>query len=208
MEKLFDSLLILGKLASDVRFRTMAILQGKIYDSRKVKNYGQDSVVVNSLMILNIIDSCSFIEEYENFFGIISEDQFMQKILEIKKICKPVISTIKKWKDLKKVRNTFFAHNLRSKTNNLVFRDLINHNSPRTIYEIELLSHCLFLIDLIIHSEFKNEIKQAKSNISFKITPAREFSKDACWREVDNLTILLNNNLKKHNRDYTINLKK
>lgn len=208
MENLYDSLLILGKLASDVRFRTLAILQGKIYDSRKVKNYGQDSVVVDSLMILNIIDTCSFIEEYEKFFGIISEDSFKPKILEIKKICKPVISTIKKWKDLKNVRNTFFAHNSRSKTNRFVFRDLINHKSPRTIYEIELLSHCLLLIDLVIHSEFRDEIKLAKRNICFNITPAREFTKDACWREVDNLTILLNDNLKKHNRDYTINLKK
>lgn len=208
MEKLFDSLLILANLSQDVSFRTRAILQGKIYDSSKIKKYGQDSVILNSLMILNIIDACSFLEEYENFFGINSEDQCKTKILTIKKICKPVISTIKKWKDLKKVRNTFYAHNKRSKSNKLVYRDIIDQNAPRTIYEIELLSHCLLLIDFVIHKEFENEIQLAKRTINLNITPAKEFSKDDCWREVNNLIAIINQNLTKNNRTYSINLKK
>jgi len=208
MEKLSDSLLILGKLSSDIRFRTRAILQGKIFDSTKIHKYGQDSIILNSLMILNIIDTCSFLDEYEKFFGITSEEQFKDKILEIKRICKPILHTIKKWKDLKKVRNTFFAHNMRSKGNKMIYRDLVNQNAPRTIHEIELLSYCLLLTDYVIHKEFKNEIILAKKNIKFNITPAKEFTKADCWKEVDNLIVKLNQNLKNNNRNYVINLTK
>jgi hypothetical protein len=58
----------------------------------------------------------------------------------------------------------------------------------------------------IIHQEFKKEIVFAKRNINFNITPVKEFTKIDCWKEVDDLVVKLNDNLRVNKRRYSINL--
>jgi hypothetical protein len=204
MEKLQDTLLIFNKISLEMGYRTIAILKAISFDSKKIIKLGPNQSVLNSLINMNIIDSCSYIDEYEKYFGNHTEEIYLTKILEIKRICKPLISQIKKWKDLKSFRSSFIVHNLRTKDNEMVFRKEVNYNVPRGIYEIELLNHCIQLMSYIIEKEFKSEIENAKANFKLRISPPKGFKKSDCWRIIDELILITNQNLKKENKDYLI----
>jgi hypothetical protein len=184
--------------------RTIAMLKAESYDSKKAKQLGPDMAVVTALMDMIILDSCSFLDEYNKGFGVTTEETYIKKILEIKSICRPIVLQINKWKDLRIVRNSFVAHNLRTKNNVMVFRTLVNYNAPRGIFEVELLNHCIQLINKIIQIEFKDEIEYAKQNFKLNISPFDGFTKDDCWQVVDNLVIRINQNLEQSNRSYII----
>jgi hypothetical protein len=130
----------------------------------------------------------------------------MLTIHEIKKICKPIISQIKKWKDLQTLRSSFIAHNLRTKDKQMVFRNEINFDAPRGVFEVELLNNCIHLIMRIIDREFKSELEYIRANFKIRISTPKEFTKDDCWNIVDELIIKINQNLKNLNREYKINI--
>jgi hypothetical protein len=73
----------------------------------KTNQLGPDQAVVNSLMDMIIINSVSFIDEYNKHFGITTEIEYKERIIQIKKLCKPIFKQISKWKDLRTIRNSF-----------------------------------------------------------------------------------------------------
>lgn len=186
--------------------RTIVMLKGEAYDITKAKNLGPDMAVLTSLMDMVILDACSFLDEYHNHFGVTTEKEYKQKVLEIKRICEPLIGQINKWKDLRLIRNSFVAHNLRTKDNIIVFRTKLEYNYPRGPYEIELLNNLIQLIALIIEKEFCSELDFARDNFNLSIPEYSGFTKDNCWKIIDSLIEKINQNLKKNNRSYTINL--
>jgi len=206
MEKLIDTLLIFNKLYIEIGNRTIAMLKAESYDSKKANSLGPDMSILNSLMDMNIIDSCSFLDEYEKYFGVNTEEKYKNKILEVKAICKPIIKQIKKWKDLRLVRNSFLVHNLRTRDNKMIFRREINFDAPRGIFEVELLSNLILLLFEVIEKEFKVELEYVKKNFKVNISPFKGFTKDDCWKILDKVTTELNNNLKIYNRKYQINI--
>lgn len=206
MQNLADTLLIFNKLSIEMGNRTIAMLKAEGYDLKEAKKLGPDMAVITSLMDMIIIDACSFIDEYNNFFGVTTEVEYKRKILEIKAICKPLISQINKWKDLRLIRNSFVAHNLRTKNNTMIFRTPLNYLAPRGPYEIELLNDIIQLISYIIEKEFQSEIEFAKANLKLDITEFQGFSKDDCWLIMDNLAEKVNQNLRKFKKPYTIKI--
>jgi hypothetical protein len=80
MEKLQDSLLIFNKISIEMGYRTLAILKANSYDPEKIDGLGPDLSVLTSLIDMNIIDSCSFIDEYEQNFGVFTEVVYKSKI--------------------------------------------------------------------------------------------------------------------------------
>ena len=65
MRNLSDTLLIFNKLSIELANRTIAILKAEAYDSKKANSLGPDMSVLNALMDMIIIDTCSFLDEYE-----------------------------------------------------------------------------------------------------------------------------------------------
>lgn len=186
--------------------RTIAMSKAETYDSKKTNQLGPDMSVLNSLMDMIIIDSCSFLDEYEKYFGVKTEVAYKSRILEIKTVCKPIIKQIKKWKDLRLVRNSFLAHNLRTIDHKLIFRGEINFNAPRGFYQVELLNHLIQLLYEVIKKEFKEELKFAKTNFKLNISPYQGFTKAECWKIVDAMLIEINKNLIQNNRKYQIKI--
>tara|TARA_B110000908_G_C10259523_1_gene458126 strand:+ start:3582 stop:3965 length:384 start_codon:yes stop_codon:yes gene_type:complete len=68
-----------------------------------------------------IILACSYLDEYEQQLTPIKHPEHIDSILSFKKVTKPAIDRIKKWKDLKKYRNQITAHNYRIKGKSIFF---------------------------------------------------------------------------------------
>ena len=180
-----------------------SLLRADCFDAN-FNGFSKDSVIFTTLMDMNIIDACSFLDEYHEYFGVTTEKTYLPKIIEIKQICKPFIKQINKWKDLKKYRNTFSAHNLRNKKHENIYRSRIDHIAPRKIHEMELLCGCIQLITYIIKSEFEVEFVTAKQNINLDIPSYYSMTKDECYKIIDSLIQQANLNLNSSGRDYTI----
>ena len=76
--------------------------------------------LLTSLFYMTVIDAQSFIDEYEEVFGIKTGKDFFGEVFDCKKINKPLIAKIKEWKDLKDFRNHLLAQfKKREKTANL-----------------------------------------------------------------------------------------
>lgn len=135
-----------------------------------------------------ILDTCSYIDEYDREFGVSTEDSFKARALMVKKITKPFISKIRKWKDLDSFRNNIVAHNLRNKGKFVFWDDISQYNIPRNIYDIYLLNNCIQFAQNYIHQEFNAEVKEGVDKIKNNINPSENLlSKD----EVSSITIKL-----------------
>lgn len=82
MENLIDTLLIFNKLSIEIGFKTVAMVKAEVFDAKKINKLGTDISVLNSLMDMIIIESCSFIDEYEQHFGVTTEEKFKNQILK------------------------------------------------------------------------------------------------------------------------------
>ena len=204
MKNLTDSLLIFNKLSNDLGNSTIALLKGEAYNSEKSFRLGPDQAVVNCLMDMIIINSCSFIDEYDKHFGVTTEEIFEERILSIKKVCKPVFKQINRWKDLRTIRNSFLAHNLRFKDRTMIFRKEMNHNAPRGIYEIEFLNNLIQVVFKVVTLEFKKELDAAISSFELQISDFNQRTKDEHWAIIDQLIVDINRQLHELNRKYSI----
>lgn len=209
MKKIEESLLILRKIALDIGYRTVLLLKGDIFNGLKEEKVGPRTTLFTTLIGMNIIDACSYLEEYEKIFGVITEKEYSDRALLVKSISKPVVKEIKKWSDLINIRNWMLAHNLRINKGKMLYNQaILDYNVPTTIYEIELLSHCIQIINHIIVNEFDKELEEA-SNQEIAKTKEREFfTKEQCWNIVDQLIESVNRKVREYNKDYCIDLKK
>lgn len=109
-----------------------------------------------------MIFSCSFIDEYEKEFTPSKFPDEANRILELKRITMPAYKQIKKWKDLKKIRNNIIAHNHRINNGKSIFdsKERITYNIPATNEEYTLLADLVFIIAEKIHFIFPELIKE------------------------------------------------
>lgn len=109
----------------------------------------------------------SFMDEYEKKFIISIEDfKYENKMLKIKNKNKPGILRIKQWKDLKKFRNYFAAHNFRIKNESFFSEkfEKIELEIPNTLSEKKLFSGIVLLICLNIKNEFYELVSKFDGN--------------------------------------------
>ena len=158
---------------------------------------------------MTLIDSVSYLEEYEQVFGIKTEDEFRDRIKIVKTINKPLISRIKKWKDLKILRNQLLAHNLRQGKNGLYIFDVENlgYNAPRTVNDLFLLSNLIQFSTETINSEFLKELKTINNkNLKEVKLQANRLTKN----DVSSITVALlkeaNKEKEKFKRSYDFTL--
>lgn len=87
----------------------------------------------------SILEACSFMEEYEQNFGILTEPAYQDRIRFVKKAAKPVVKKIKAWSDLQTIRNEILAHPWRGKGNTFSFAKIFTYKSPRNFWELQTL---------------------------------------------------------------------
>jgi hypothetical protein len=130
-------------------------------------------ITLHSYICLNIIDMFSFNDEYNDFFHNQRFDDITlkERINKVKKINKEIRKGFD-WDQLKKIRNTVLAHNLRdnTKSSTLALTNL------KELYDIlsnlkSSISYCettMLLFDNI-KNEFEDELIQAQRTVMLEI---------------------------------------
>ncbi len=163
MNKLNESFEILSILAIEINNRSKLIVDlGYSGEARSFQP--QELTLLTSFIRLNIIDSVSFLDEYDNHFGVQTEKEYKNRIIETKQINKPFYDYIRSWKDLGLMRNQMLAHNLRvGDSGGFIYSiENLSYNSPRTLNDIFLLTNILMLMMHTIETLFEEEFLAKK----------------------------------------------
>ncbi|MDO1511138.1 hypothetical protein Q2T41_00490 [Maribacter confluentis] len=172
--RLQDSILVLCTLEALLSEYKKCLLKEK-----------SDSVVYSALTSQIVLNACSYLEEWELLGALSSEEP---RILELRKIAKPAIDRIKKWKDLKLVRNSVIAHNHRlpKQDNSLTITSIKRRLScPNSLFDYKLLIGCVYVTKnalLRVFGEEYNEIVPYLKNIE-QITPVNEIINEKRYRK-------------------------
>jgi hypothetical protein len=112
---------------------------------------------------LSIINTCSFLEEYQQHFGVKTEEEYKEKILVLKKMCGPFVKGIKKWTGFNSNRN-LLAHTLRDKNGVFAYLDPDHEKkyiTPNGGLDWMYVRDCIVGIKNVLNGEFKKELAQA-----------------------------------------------
>lgn len=114
-----------------------------------------------------ILQYCSFLEEYNNYF-IPSrfENHYKERVLIVRKRNKPGLKRISEWKDLFGFRNQMVAHNFRIDKNSFFSEKLkeLKYSIPNSNSEKNLMDGILYLICWNIKLEFPEIINELNPN--------------------------------------------
>jgi hypothetical protein len=209
MSKLVESVLIMTRFAREMGYRNQLLVDFEFPTRDSDKIIDKDLTLLNSLFYMTVIDSVSFLDEYQQVYGVKTEKKYKDRIIITKAINKPLISKICEWKDLRDFRNNLLAHNLRKgKNGDYVFSiENLDYNAPRNLNDLFLLTNLIQFSTDTIYSEFEDEIKEYASESTKEIKPNdRILTKD----DVSKITIELLNkaNLEKtrNKRDYAFRI--
>lgn len=116
-----------------------------------------------SLFLKQIIDICSFLDEFSAFRSFSKNNK---KIINICRKVKPAIERIEEVKGLRVYRNVLAAHNFRhqkNKENVVLLSDYTkNPECPNSIAEVFFLSALCSTIIEVINTDLENELELAK----------------------------------------------
>jgi len=209
MIRLIESVQILTKFARDIGNRNSLIVDFD-FPSRNLEEIKDKNLtLLNSLFYMSVIESVSFLDEYQQVFGVKTEKMFKDRIIAVKAINKPLISRISEWKDLREFRNNLLAHNLRKgKNGDFIFSiKNLDYNAPRDLYDLFLLSNLIMFSAETIYSEFKNEIDTIDSTTFQDIKPSEKvLSKDDVSRITVELLDKANKEKIRFNRSYSFTI--
>lgn len=209
MNKLVESTQILIRFAREMGYRNQLIVDFEFPTKDANKIIDKDLTLLNSLFYMTVIDSVSFLDEYQQVYGVKTETKYKDRIKITKAINKPLISKICEWKDLRDFRNNLLAHNLRKgKNGNFVFSiENLDYNAPRNLNDLFLLTNLIQLSTDTIYSEFENEIKEFASKITKEIKVSdRLLTKDDVSKITTELLKKANLEKTRHNRDYSFRI--
>jgi len=108
-----------------------------------------------------LIKTCAFLDEWNNVFGVLTEEGDKERILTVKRIAKPAHKQLSHWKQLKEFRNEMIAHNHRDKKGENVFLAGKSYHSPNTIPEVFLMCYCLKKMMDVLKFFFHDEMHDA-----------------------------------------------
>ena len=107
-----------------------------------------------------IMESVSFLDEYDSFFteGMV-EEQYQERVRNVRKVASPLYRKIRSWKDLDNYRNKVIAHGWRDKKNGnrLTVPHKKYYDVPRTNFELQLLTDLIIQLMAFIKIEFEVE---------------------------------------------------
>ncbi|PIQ48200.1 MAG: hypothetical protein COW03_11140 [Cytophagales bacterium CG12_big_fil_rev_8_21_14_0_65_40_12] len=134
--------------------------------SREVSDF---RLILHNYIRLNIIDMCSFIDEYNSFFKetITVEERISQRIKKVKDKNKVIKKRID-WQKLKTIRNISMAHNLRDrKSRNELSLDnlkLLTNELSSLEVGIKYSEVVIFMFENI-KNEFSHELLEAEKSL-------------------------------------------
>lgn len=108
-------------------------------------------LIVSSYLMIQLNN---FLEEWNNHFN------SNQKIIAFRKRMKPIISEVQSFDDIKKARNTIFAHNRDSRngnTNPLLLDKDVFYNLPIAVHDLSFVILLLQILQKELQAEFKEE---------------------------------------------------
>jgi hypothetical protein len=151
-----------------------------------------------------IMESCCFLEEYNDNFYRLVEQEYKERVQLSRTIAKPILDKIKEWKDLQKIRNEMFAHPWRAKGNQFSYTKIFAYKAPRNFFELLALKTYIMLINTIVRQEFLVEWR-ATIEYMQSISPSRTPPPATIdiFTEVRNVINQSNINLKKQGKLYT-----
>ena len=117
-----------------------------------------NSAIHDALASQIILKSVAFIDEWNDFFGVQTEPEYQEKILQVKRLVKPAFSCLKEWKELYDYRNQVIAHNLRDKGKRNIYLLNKKYNAPQTDEELLLLAFCIHKIAQVVARYFQDEV--------------------------------------------------
>ncbi len=193
---LVESIQIMTRFTREIEHRCALIVDFNFHKTDFADIDPKHLTLLNSLFYMALIDSYSFLAEYEQIFGVKTENEFSKRIIDVKTINKPLTNKIKEWKDLGDLRNQLLAHNLR--------KENLDYNAPRSLNDLFLLSNLTQFITQTFHLEFSNEINSVNnSNIKDNLTASKFLTKE----EVSTITVELLNKaigeMKRLNKNYS-----
>src|SRR6185312_9433572 len=183
-------LIFIGNLV-EKNFETLVDVLGK-HDQK------HDDVLLNSTGSLLIIQTVSFLDEYNHHLKSLDEDE-KAVVLMIKKSLKPAVDEINKWKDLRKFRNIALAHNLRNvKTNESIFNDgFYIYDIPKTGADLLVLYQCVVMIKRAFENGFDDKLMSVEYALSKKgrtVTSPRFRDADESVTALQSIAELINKN--------------
>lgn len=205
MNKLVESIQIMTRFAREMGYRNQLLVDFEFPTKDSDKIIDKDLTLINSLFYMTVIDSVSFLDEYQQVYGVKTEKKYKDRIIITKAINKPFISKICEWKDLREFRNNLLAHNLRKgKNGDYVFSiENLDYNAPRNLNDLFLLTNLIQLSTGTIYSEFENEIKEHASKSTKEIKPNdRLLTKDDVSKITSELINKANLEKTRNNRNY------
>lgn len=134
-------------------------------------------LAIHNYLNINIIDIFSFDTEYNSFFNLKIQDTDLKSRIEKVKNSNTNIRKQLNWDELKKIRNTVLAHNLRDKKSNYNFdlESLIILNQIVFNFEEGIrISSVILEIYENIEKEFKIEIIEAEKYLENQINKMKK----------------------------------
>lgn len=213
MNRLIESINTLHKYVIENSFR-IELITDYNFPSKDVRQVnGKELTLLNSLVYMFLIDSISFLDEYQSFRKNTEKD-FWERIIIVKMINKPFIKKVLEWKNIRDLRNHMLAHNMRKGANGPYIFSIsgLSYNAPVDFNDFYLLHNMLQLCYQTISFEFKNELMSFdhKSNLLIKpnISTKERLTKD----KVSKITLDLLNQVdmikKENNRNFEYNVGK
>jgi hypothetical protein len=152
ISRIQDSISILIVLAQsiDLYFKIM-----------KKERSNKKSVVYPVVSTNILLQACSFMDEWKHLGATCKNEM---RVVALRKNLKPLTNRINRWSDLRSIRNTFIAHNLRDKkkdNENVLLKSYSTPlNIPDTFGDYLLLCGCIQFIFRLLIREFKVEYEQ------------------------------------------------
>lgn len=186
--KIYESLYIFSRYEQDIRY-LMELLIDFGYNNKGQNDWNAKETSHYQTMYNTILmDTCSYLDEYNKNFLHNAENEFHDRIKTIKKIARPAFKKLSEWTDLRSYRNQMVAHNFRIDGNDFSFKKLGQYKAPRTYLDIVMLRKHLMMIHGIISAEFHNELKSI--NEFLNTFPVQEQQIDYSNVETDLLAVL------------------
>ena len=109
MKLLIESIQILGRFATEIGNRANLIADFGFPKTGFNNPKTKELTLLNSLFYMSVIDAYSYLNEYDQMFGVKTEPNFNERVVEVKSINRSFITKIKEWKELGNFRNQLLA---------------------------------------------------------------------------------------------------
>jgi hypothetical protein len=204
--RLYESLYIFLRYTQDIQY-LIEFMIDLGYRERKQNEWNlKDQAHYVALYNTILMNTCSFLDEYNLNFLSKSEPELSKRILQVKKIAKPAFKKLNEWKNLKQYRNHMIAHNFRIVGDKFSLNMLGQYNAPRTYRDLTLLRKHLAMINAVIIAEFESEIPHINTFVdSFPVKP-QEINYDNIEEELTTVVDEINKLCLENDKNYQLPL--